>query len=108
MVNPELMCDQHLLGEHVELHMLVKNISIGRSIKGYLNGLVDPNLVAERHEQLVKEINRRGMRHNSSLENPTTAFLNYSVQTISEMVNLKELASRCERCSLLINNELKI
>ena len=37
MVNPEILCRKHLLGEHVELHMLVGWIIKGKSIQGYLD-----------------------------------------------------------------------
>lgn len=41
MVPPELMCRQHLLGEHVELHMFVGAINKGTSVvtlPGYCEG----------------------------------------------------------------------
>ena len=42
MVDPRIMCRQHLLGEHVEIHMFVGAISRGKSVKGYLEkGLLE-------------------------------------------------------------------
>ena len=36
MVDPKIMCRQHLLGEHAEIHLFIKTISRGNSVKGYL------------------------------------------------------------------------
>ena len=104
MVDPGVMCNRHLLGEHVELHMLVKTINLGKSIKGYLNGLVDPNLTLERHEKIVEEMKRRGMNHHSPIDSPVSASFGCSIKPISETVNRKELAGRCARCSFLMAN----
>ena len=69
MIDPKKMCDQHLLGEHVELHMLVGSIKKGISLNGYVrNGLIEPKSIIKRHEQLAKEMKRRGMNHRSPLK----------------------------------------
>ena len=36
MVDPKKMCRKHLLGEHVEIHMMVGTLLKGRSIDGFL------------------------------------------------------------------------
>ena len=102
MVDPKIMCDQHLLGEHVELHMLVGNIQRGKSIDGFLSGLVNPGFIVQRHEVVANEMLYRGMNHKSPIESPGEFTSNRTVQPISETSNLKELAHRCDRCSLLI------
>jgi hypothetical protein len=102
MVNPKMMCNQHLLGEHVELHMLVGNIKRGKSIDGFLAGLVDPSLAVQRHEDVVKEMVHRGMNHKSPLDCPREITSGLTAQPISGISNLEELARRCRRCSLLI------
>lgn len=38
MLPPETMCRKHLLGEHVELHMLLGTMKRGRRIDGFLAG----------------------------------------------------------------------
>ena len=35
-INPEKLCKNHLLGEHVEMHKLVGNLTKGRSVQGYI------------------------------------------------------------------------
>ena len=55
------MCRKHLLGEHVELHMLLGSLRRGKSIEGFLSGgLVDPQCIFARHQELVAEMTRRG------------------------------------------------
>jgi hypothetical protein len=105
MVNPRIMCNQHLLGEHVELHMLVGNIKRGKSIDGFLSGLVDPSLVVQRHEELALEMVCRGMDHKSPIDFTGNFISSRAVQSISEISNLKELANRCKQCSLLMKKE---
>lgn len=44
------MCRKHLLGEHVELHMLLGSMRRGKNIEGFLSGgLVDPQRIFARH-----------------------------------------------------------
>ena len=41
MVPPSKMCRKHLLGEHVELHMIAACLRLGKSIRGYVEtGLI--------------------------------------------------------------------
>ena len=50
MLPPETMCRKHLLGEHVELHMLLGSLRRGKNIDGFLAGkLVDPRRMFRRH-----------------------------------------------------------
>jgi hypothetical protein len=100
MVEPELMCDRHLLGEHAEIHMLAGSISRKKSIKGFLHGLVNPNLMQSRHDALVCEMTRRGMRHKSPL---ATVDYHRDCSEISIQDNMRELARRCPRCAESIN-----
>jgi hypothetical protein len=101
-VDPRLLCDQHLLGEHVEMHMFLGGIRKGHSVRGYTdNGIVDPHRVFARHEALARELERRGMNHRSPMVlNPEdeSAIASLPVATIDAEGNLVELARRCERC----------
>lgn len=71
-IPPALLCRQHLLGEHRELHGLWNIVSQGK--KGYSRHPEtmrwDGKLAAlfVRHEQLVEEMQRRGYRHASPLD----------------------------------------
>ena len=95
LVNPDLLCRKHLLGEHVELHMLVGTIRKGRSIQGFLdNRLISTSKIKSRHDQLASEMVRRGFRHQSVLRYTDRKIKN----AVSIQDNLIELARRCAEC----------
>ena len=99
LVDPRLMCSQHLLGEHVELHMLVGSLNRGKNIAGFLrDGLVELRSIRRRHEELVVEMQRRGFVHKS----PLPAFGRRRAGQVDVTANLKELARRCVDCRTLI------
>jgi len=88
------MCRQHLLGEHVEMHMFAGTINEGKSIQGYLdNQLIEVHNIQKRHNKLVKEMKRRKMKHNSPL-NFKSEKIGYVDTELNELV-LKE---RCKEC----------
>jgi len=96
MVPPQVMCDQHLLGEHVEHHMFVGTILKGVSVAGYIEGgLLQPETLQARHDELVAEMEARGMVHRSPLqEHPPQDPEGY----IDVDGSLAELAKRCPDC----------
>jgi len=71
-ISPEILCRNHLLGEHRELHAIWSILTQGK--KGYQNhpetcrwkGKL-PALYL-RHELLVKEMKNRGYLHRSPLD----------------------------------------
>lgn len=102
-VNPKLMCRKHLLGEHVEMHMFIGTMNKGISISGYIEkGLVNPAQIKLRHNQLAKEMEKRGYNHQSPLP-----FIKPDILTPFILVNIKEnkkeLARRCPECLAKIN-----
>jgi hypothetical protein len=97
MVDPRMMCRQHLLGEHAELHMIAANITLGRSIEGYIQiNAVEPQGIEGRHAELVAEMDRRGMKHKSPLIFSTES---YRDVVIDREASLKLLMGRCPRCA---------
>ena len=95
MVDPRKMCDQHLLGEHVELHMLVGSLRRKRTITGFLDGgLVELHSIRSRHAELVLEMKSRGFRHAS----PLPSFRAKTAGKVNSKQNLKELTRRCAAC----------
>jgi hypothetical protein len=102
-VEPKFLCRKHLLGEHVEMHMFIGTIKKGISISGYIeNGLVNPALIKIRHNQLAKEIKRRGYNHQSPLPMIKPSMLRPFI-SIDVEANKKELARRCPECLANIN-----
>lgn len=97
--NPEKMCDQHLLGEHKELHQEVgtlRNHPHGLAIvKGHAKRKqVDTSLIQDRHEELVQEMENRGFKHNSPLDYEDELGLG----SIDIEDNREELVGRCKYC----------
>lgn len=97
MVDPRIMCRQHLLGEHAEIHMFVGTISRGNSVKGYLKkGLLEVHSLYNRHDELAKEMKRRNYRHYSEIGEKWKQ--TKTVGSINREENLRQLINRCSRC----------
>lgn len=97
MVDPSIMCRQHLLGEHAEMHMFIGAIDRGFSVKGYLEkGLLEVHNLFHRHEQLVREMKRRGYKHNSEIDEKRKQVERLGL--IDKEKNLKQLINRCSNC----------
>ena len=95
LVDPRVMCRQHLLGEHVELHMLVGHIRLKRAMGKFVTtGLVDTRKIAARHKALVGEMGRRGYNHQSPLH--YTDLLKQG--HVDVKASLVELVRRCPEC----------
>jgi hypothetical protein len=100
MVNPKIMCRQHLLGEHVEIHMFIGTINRERSVKGYLEkGLLEIHNLYNRHEELVKEMKRRGYNHYSGVDKKWK--LVEKAGFINKEKSIAELTNRCSKCKRL-------
>ena len=98
MVEPKIMCRRHLLGEHVECHML-----LGSIVKGKYNHsekwskFLSPVDLHERHDALVEEMVSRGYHHKSPLA-PFPDDYTPPVGDIDYDVSLGDLLSRCVEC----------
>jgi len=105
MVDPSIMCDRHLLGEHVEIHMLVGCLRKKKNIRGYVEkGLVEIRSLRTRHDGLVREMRRRHMNHASSL--PRTIprpEKGVGFGRVDRRASLKELRRRCPSCRQVQN-----
>ena len=94
-LDPKLMCDKHLLGEHNEMHMFVGCILKGKSIAGYISGgLVEVHHIRQRHDELAREMERRGFRHLSILPE----FPEFIAGNIDVDKNTVELRRMCRYC----------
>lgn len=104
MLPPESLCRRHLLGEHVELHMLLGAMRRGTNLRGFLEGgLIDPRRLYERHEQLAREMERRGYHHRSPLDEAKcrAAARRYegTHARVDAEANARELKRRCPDCA---------
>ena len=98
-VDPAILCRQHLLGEHSEMHQAagtIANHQHGEAImKGHAKkGNIDTTLISKRHDELAEEMTRRGMNHDSELQ----SFKDPEIGSIDEAANLEDLLARCEAC----------
>jgi hypothetical protein len=89
------MCRKHLLGEHVEIHVLAGTLAKGNSIKGFLDkGLLAPQAMQSRHQALVDEMNKRGYTHKSPLPEVVHSIIGF----VNGENSLSELRRRCPEC----------
>lgn len=101
MVDPEIMCRKHLLGEHVECHMFVGTLRKKKKVDGYFkNDLFEPTSLFARHEQLSREMQRRGYKHNSLMDSKEVEnlIINLPANIINVQTSLKDLIGRCPDC----------
>jgi hypothetical protein len=97
MVNPKIMCRQHLLGEHVEIHMFIGTLDKGKKVGGYLDkGLLEVHNLYSRHQELVEEMKFRGYNHSSELDKKWKHVKKLGI--INKKKNLQNLIQRCPRC----------
>lgn len=120
-INPRLLCRKHLLGNHVELHMCIGSMKRHHNLSGYFNGLIDINNIINRHEDLVKEMKRRGYEHKSNInsidfqelldyynERYSSSLLVRHIQPLNIQFNIDDLKDRCSDCKKLIENNSDI
>lgn len=105
-VDPRVLCDKHLMGEHVETHMFIGTVKRGVSVEGYIRDkLFDPPLLEYRHDQLADEMLDRGIKHTSPIEVLEVLLQRYGslpLGTVDESANLAELVRRCPNCRISI------
>lgn len=107
MVDPKIMCRQHLLGEARECHTLVGTILHGKRLSGtkYITtGLVEVHNIKNRHAELAEEMVRRGYNHKS----PLPEFQSWIEGHVDSEANLVELARRCPECRKRIEKQLDL
>lgn len=107
-VEPSVLCDDHLLGEHSEMHQEVgtwlRHPHGEAVVRGHVEkAQVMPRRIRERHDALAEEMAERGFNHDSPLEDfdpgampqPTHEAMN----GIHE-ANRDRLRRRCDDCGV--------
>jgi len=97
MVDPELLCRQHLLGEHFDIHRIVG--SLRRFGTRYMRtelsqGHIELQRLRARHDDIVKEMLARGYKHDSPLPVHNPVMAGYVDVEMSRV----ELRDTCEKC----------
>lgn len=96
MVDPRIMCRQHLLAEHYEIHMYVGAANKGINLQGYYDAdVIEPQSFESRHDELVLEMQARGYGHKSPFKPLTVKLPDHFM---NREASLKELLKRCEHC----------
>jgi len=94
LVDPKILCREHLLGEHLEMHMFAGHFRKGRALGGYAP-MCETDKIASRHDALATEMERRGYKHKSPLD-----FVPAKAQgKIDRAASLAELIRRCPACA---------
>ncbi len=107
MINPELLCRKHLLGEHGEIHKHLPSFRKGHSIDGRMSPVVQIqiNCLLERHDVLAAEMLNRGMNHKSPLldiPDLQAAYPEHYDKEVDEYTSMVDLCERCSDCRKLI------
>lgn len=99
MVKPKLLCRQHLLGEHFEIHKAVGNLRhSGNWTKGLTKkGFLEPQNFLSRHDELVIEMESRGFSHNSPLDD---SGIKLEQGKVDVKLSLHDLKNRCSNCQM--------
>ena len=102
MLDPKILCRNHLLGEHNEIHKHKHNFEKHHSISGRISPivLIEPNSMQEQHDELVQEMLDRGYNHNSPYQQPDLSYLKDSERyaKVDLDYNLNDLCNRCPEC----------
>jgi len=113
MINPKLLCDKHLLGEHGEMHKFIPTFRKGYRVDKRFDPVVQIQFKGyhERHEALAMEMLARGMNHKSPLpELPDfkAIYPQYFEKTVDISNSTEDLVMRCERCKERICQDEKV
>ena len=102
MIDPNLMCQKHRLGEHGEIHKHRHNFLKHHSIAGRISPVVqiEPESMSYRHDELAKTLKN----HKSPYELPSLGHLPIEQRTakVNQDESIIELCKRCPDCRALI------
>lgn len=107
MLPPELMCHQHIVGEHGEIHKFrhsfIKHHSMNKRME--LNQIF-PQLMKFRHDKLSGYLKK----HQSPYEQPSISYLpNNGIVNLNMKIliyNVKDLSQRCPDCRKIMEGFL--
>ena len=103
-LDPSVLCDRHLLGEHRELHAIWSVLTTGK--RGYAH---HPETLRwrgrlaalyARHDAEVAEMSRRGFRHASPLAAELATGEAVQTELLDSLEAQRERLARCGSCAL--------
>ena len=101
MIDPKKLCKRHLLGEHFEIHKHRHNFVKGHKIGGRKEQ-IEPKSMGVRHDELAREMKRRGYNHKSPYEQPDLSHYDLDGFIVDKEVSKVDLMNRCEECKSLM------
>jgi len=112
MLPTEILCKNHLLGEHKEIHTQLAFVLKHYNPSGWIRQeFIFPSYLLSRHKELIKELKARKYNHQSEIT--TLQFKEFisilakmkienyknKVSKSNRIKNLKDLLKRCPICS---------
>lgn len=100
LADPELMCKQHLLGEHLEAHIFLSKMQKGYSLEGFRKGSMffGAEYIKYRHDKIAKLLKQP---HKTPLWLGDLEEVNYPLRNPNERDFAKsnsDLYGRCQKC----------
>lgn len=108
MVDPKILCQHHLMFEHLSLHAFMARLNLGYSLLGYVeHNLVEVAHLGHRHRVLVGEMVHRGLNHNSELPQITNTsnYQAYRHHKVDRAKAISTLLGTCPRCRERYNSQ---
>ena len=108
MIDPRLLCQKHLLGEHGEIHKhrhnFVKQHKITKRISPIVQ--IEPASMEKRHDELAREMLERGYNHQSPFLQPDISYLqdNEINAVVDIKLSINDLINRCPECAKRIKD----
>lgn len=96
-IDPKLMCNKHLVGEHGEIHKSVANLRYTKkwTLSLTAKGFLEPQNFLDRHNKIAKEMIKRGMNHKSPLD---IADIDLPTGKVDINRSINDLMERCPQC----------
>jgi len=104
LADPQYMCRQHLLGEHLEAHIFVSKMEKDYSLEGFIRGSMffGAEYVKYRHDIIARYLSRfSNKEHKTPLWIGDFEKINYPLKKPNEKDFSKsndDLYGRCQKC----------
>lgn len=104
LCDPRILCQKHLCGEHLEMHMFLDTVKRKKKFDGYLTGnLFEPLMLYQRHADLAQEMLNRNYNHKSPIyEHECACVQDLPIEKkyweIDRQAALRTLLDRCPEC----------
>ena len=101
-IDPKLLCNKHLLGEHGEIHKFRHTFVKQYRIDGRISPVVqiEPASMSIRHNELAAEMVSRGFNHKSDYVLPDLSYLGEKANVkVNINISTSDLINRCAECA---------